>query len=65
MHKGKKEMSHLIGVVVSKDEEDTQIMSWLWNLIQPELAVHVCLVTFAPAKIVFQDSHLRKMIGLV
>ena len=40
--KGKGKLNHLIGPVVSKDdprffmwdEEDSQIMSWLWNSMQ-------------------------------
>ena len=48
--KGKGKLSHLIGPVVSKDdprfvvwdEEDSQIMSWLWNSIQPEMS-HTCM----------------------
>ena len=44
--KGKGKLSHLIGPVVSKDdprfvvwdEEDYQIMSWLWNSMQPEIS---------------------------
>ena len=44
--KGKEKLSHLIGPVVGKDdpwfvmwdEEDSQIMSWLWNSMQPEIS---------------------------
>ncbi|RVW55090.1 hypothetical protein CK203_067093 [Vitis vinifera] len=44
--KGKGKLSHLIGPVMSKDdprfvvwdEENSQIMSWLWNSMQPEIS---------------------------
>ena len=48
--KGKGKLSHLLGPTINKDdpnfvswdEEDSQIMSWLWNSMQVKIS-HTCM----------------------
>ena len=71
--KGKEKLSHLLGTGPAKgdpefhiwDEEDSMIMSWLWNSMLHEISITSmflstkdmnCSVIFFPSHCVFQDQ---------